>query len=183
MWNGDVTGMGKKLKGNACSAFVIIQLKKIHCISSHRGQHEKNQNLSDFPTFRKSFGETCRNHKIPLFKKILKCKEFSQQKSFLSPAFTYILICLLSYPPKKVYLKKVFLNALVQCTKNILSISRYVSVCLLPSHLDLAELDGEGFELCPFFYVYVLALKKCSASSTHYSKSLQIVKKYLYIRG
>ena len=41
MWNGDVTGMGKKLKGNACSAFVIIQLKKRHCISSHRGQHEK----------------------------------------------------------------------------------------------------------------------------------------------
>ena len=65
-----------------------------------------------------------------LFSKILRCKEFSQQKSFLSPAFTYILICLLSYPPKKVYLKKVFLNALVQCTKNILSISRYVSVCL-----------------------------------------------------
>ena len=79
-----------------------------------------------------------------LFLKILKCKEFSQQKSFLSPAFTYILICLLSYPPKKVYLKKVFLNALVQCTKNIVSISRYVSVCLLPSHLDLAELDGEA---------------------------------------
>ena len=95
-----------------------------------------------------------------LFLKILKCKEFSQQKSFLSPAFTYILICLLSYPPKKVYLKKVFLNALVQCTKNILSISRYVSVCLLPSHLDLAELDGEAGALPFFFYVYVLALKK-----------------------
>ena len=95
-----------------------------------------------------------------LFLKILKCKEFSQQKSFLSPAFTYILICLLSYPPKKVYLKKVFLKALVQCTKNILSISRYVSVCLLPSHLDLAELDGEGFELCPFFLRLCAGIKK-----------------------
>ena len=98
------------------------------------------------------------------------------------PAFTYILICLLSYPPKKVYLKKVFLNALVQCTKNILSISRYVSVCLLPSHLDLAELDGEALELCPFFYVYVLALKKCSASSTLYFNSRHFVQKYLYIK-
>ena len=55
-------------------------------------------------------------------------------------------------------------------------------MCLLPSHLDLAELDGEGFELCPFFYVYVLALKKCSASSTHYSKSPHFVQKYISIR-
>ena len=44
MWNGDVTGMGKKLKGNACSAFVIIQLKKKgHCISSNRGPHQEKE--------------------------------------------------------------------------------------------------------------------------------------------
>ena len=47
MWNGDVTGMGKKLKGNACSAFVIIQLKKKDTVSAaierpHQGKEIRN---------------------------------------------------------------------------------------------------------------------------------------------
>ena len=43
MWNGDVTGMGKKLKGNACSAFVIIQLKKKDTLSAAIKGHIKKK--------------------------------------------------------------------------------------------------------------------------------------------
>ena len=78
MWNGDVTGMGKKLKGNACSAFVIIQLKKGHCISSNRKatSRKRNQKLSDFPHFLKMTGETCSRQVLePKFlAKNIRCK-------------------------------------------------------------------------------------------------------------
>ena len=57
-----------------------------------------------------------------------------------------------------------------------------VSSTFLPIWIWLSWMEkASSFAL--FFYVYVLALKKCSASSsTHYFNSRHFVQKYLYIR-
>mgnify|MGYP001194133532 CR=1 FL=1 len=69
MWNGDVTGMGKKLKGNACSAFVIIQLKKYTVSAAIEGNTKKIRICLTFLLFENHLAKPAEITKYPFLKK------------------------------------------------------------------------------------------------------------------
>lgn len=85
-------------------------------------------------------------------------------EKFSFPAFTLVLICLLSYPLKKERKKKVFLKKVFECiTKKIFCPFPGMLVCLSVwiwlSWMKAWRADGPSL---PFCYVYVLALKRGS---------------------